>query len=137
MRSKIFTAAALAFVGLTGAGLAQAHTNVQWQVTIGGPAGVPVYEQPRPVYAPRVYGPPPVVVVPVPRHYTHPTRWDVDGDGIPNRRDAVYNPVWDRDGDGTPNRYDRHQPRRGDRDGDGVRNRHDRHPNVPDRGWGR
>jgi len=31
---------------------------------------------------------------------------DVDRDGIPDRRDAVYNPRWDRDGDGVPNRYD-------------------------------
>ena len=36
-----------------------------------------------------------------------PRRWDVDGDGIPNRHDRVYNPRWDRDGDGVPNRYDR------------------------------
>lgn len=116
MRSKIFTAAALAVVGLTGAGFAQAHTSVQWQVTIGGPVAVPVYEQPRPVYAPRVYGPPPAVVVPVPRRYSHPTRWDVDGDGIPNRHDAVYNPVRDRDGDGIRNRCDP-RPNHADRGG--------------------
>ena len=30
------------------------------------------------------------------------SRWDRDGDGIPDRRDR------DRDGDGVPNRYDRH-----------------------------
>ena len=41
-----------------------------------------------------------------------PTRWDRDGDGIPNRYDRVYNPRWDRDGDGVPNRYDRHPNRR-------------------------
>jgi hypothetical protein len=39
-------------------------------------------------------------------------RWDRDGDGIPNRRDAVYNPHWDRDGDGIPNRHDRYDNRR-------------------------
>lgn len=39
--------------------------------------------------------------------YREPRRWDVDGDGVPNRYDRVYNPRWDRDGDGTPNRYDR------------------------------
>ena len=39
--------------------------------------------------------------------YCQPTRWDVDGDGIPNRYDRVYNPRWDRDGDGIPNRRDR------------------------------
>ena len=38
--------------------------------------------------------------------YREPARWDVDGDGIPNRYDRVYNPRWDRDGDGVPNRYD-------------------------------
>ena len=49
-----------------------------------------------------------------PRYYGHsayrsaPTRWDRDGDGIPNRYDRVYNPRWDRDGDGIPNRYDRY-----------------------------
>jgi hypothetical protein len=33
-------------------------------------------------------------------------RIDADRDGIPDRRDPVYNPHWDRDGDGVPNRYD-------------------------------
>jgi hypothetical protein len=46
-----------------------------------------------------------------------PTRWDRDGDGIPNRYDRVYNPRWDRDGDGIPNRYDRHDDTRRGRDG--------------------
>jgi hypothetical protein len=44
--------------------------------------------------------------------YRAPTRWDVDGDGIPNRYDRVYNPRWDVDGDGIPNRYDRFDNRR-------------------------
>ena len=43
-------------------------------------------------------------------------RWDNDGDGIPNNRDA------------TPN-----GGRRGDRDGDGVPNRNDRRPDNPNR----
>ncbi len=43
-------------------------------------------------------------------------RWDNDGDGIPNNRDA------------TPN-----GGRRGDRDGDGVPDRIDRRPNNPNR----
>jgi hypothetical protein len=36
------------------------------------------------------------------------SRWDRDGDGIPNRRDPTPNgnPRWDRDGDGVANRYD-------------------------------
>ena len=45
------------------------------------------------------------------RAYRQPTRWDADGDGIPNRYDRVYNPRWDRDGDGVPNRYDRYDNR--------------------------
>jgi hypothetical protein len=36
----------------------------------------------------------------------HRIRGDADRDGIPDRRDPVYNPRWDRDGDGVPNRYD-------------------------------
>jgi len=36
-----------------------------------------------------------------PAHYDRRTRWDRDGDGIPNRYDRV------RDGDGVPNRFDR------------------------------
>jgi hypothetical protein len=60
----------------------------------------PVYHQPTPVYAP-----PPVYVQPRPEyvHYRQPSRWDRDGDGIPNWRDNRYNPAWDRDGDGVPN----------------------------------
>lgn len=45
-----------------------------------------------------------------------PSRWDRDGDGIPNSRDA------------TPD-----GARRGDRDGDGVPNRYDARPNDPTR----
>ncbi len=72
---------------------------------------VPVYSQPAPVYV----RPVPVYSQPYPQRwrgghvvYQEPTRWDRDGDGIPNRRDPVYNPRWDRDGDGVPNRYERH-----------------------------
>ena len=74
---------------------------------VGAPAFLPVYgpavEVYRPVVRPHV----------APQR---PTRWDRDGDGIPNRYDRVYNPRWDRDGDGIPNRYDRR-------------------PNRPDGGW--
>src|SRR4051812_14328100 len=63
--------------------------------------------------------------VPVRPYYPaqRPTRWDRDGDGIPNRYDRVYNPPWDRDGDGIPNRYDHHDGRAYQRDGgrDGYR----------------
>ena len=57
----------------------------------------------------------------VTRSYREPTRWDRDGDGVPNRYDRVYNPRWDRDGDGVPNRYDRYDNSRHGRDGRGSR----------------
>lgn len=105
-----FSAAALA------TGFAEAHgrDDVQWSVTVGSPAPAmwvapapPVWVAPPPL---RMYGPAPVY----PHRGQRPTRWDRDGDGIPNRFDRVYNPRWDRDGDGVPNRYDRHDnnPRR-------------------------
>jgi hypothetical protein len=115
-KTKLFVAGALALAGTLAAGLAQARgADVQWSVTIGTPIGVPVYAEP-------VYVPAPVVVRPAPvyrdtrwhdgyrdgRGYREPTRWDRDGDGVPNRYDRVYNPRWDRDGDGVPNRYDRY-----------------------------
>jgi hypothetical protein len=85
------------------AGTAQARggVDVHWQVQIGLPVPVVVVPAPR-VYVP----PPPPVYYP---SYRHPSRWDVDGDGIPNRHDRVYNPRWDRDGDGRPDRYERHR----------------------------
>jgi hypothetical protein len=129
IKTLIVTVAAL--TATLGAGLAQAHegADVQWSVTIGGGAPAygapyPVYRQPAPVY--RAY---PAYPQQYPS-YQHPTRWDRDGDGIPNRYDRVYNPRWDRDGDGIPNRYDR------DRDGDGIPNWRD-HNNYNNRSWGR
>jgi hypothetical protein len=105
MSSRKLIVVALALTGALGAGLAQARGNddVQWSVTIGAPIGVPVYSRP--------YTQP----VPVYQHhrYQRPTRWDRDGDGIPNRYDRVYNPRWDRDGDGIPNWQDRHDGRHG------------------------
>jgi len=87
------------------------------------------------------------------------SRWDRDGDGIRNNRDATpdgANRSWDRDGDGIRNsrdatpdgritRSDRDGDgirnsrdatpdgvaRRGDRDGDGVSNSRDRYPSNP------
>ena len=53
-----------------------------------------------------------------------PSRWDRNGDGIPDRQQA-YGPYGDRDRDGVPNRYDRYDNRQGawgDRDRDGVPN---------------
>jgi len=107
---------AVALAGAFGAGLAEARDrdDVQWSVTIGNP--LPAYgrgvEIVRPVVPGRPYYP-----------AQRPTRWDRDGDGIPNRYDRVYNPPWDRDGDGIPNRYDRHDGRVYQRDGgrDGYR----------------
>jgi hypothetical protein len=120
-KTKLFVAGALALAGTLAAGLAQARgADVQWSVTIGAPIGVPVYTQPVYQPAPVYVRPAPVYGVPVyhrdarwhdgyrdGRGYREPTRWDRDGDGVPNRHDPVYNPRWDRDGDGIPNRHDR------------------------------
>jgi hypothetical protein len=116
---------------------------VQWSVTIGGGGlPLPVYlpvPVPPPVYVPApvvVSMPPQRVYVPVieRREHCHPvprvTRWDVDGDGIPNRYDRVYNPRWDRDGDGIPNRYDQHDDRRWHHGG-----RHSSHDRGDERGY--
>jgi len=70
------------------------------------------------------------------RHY-QPSRFDRDGDGIPNRRDPTPDgrgPRWDRDNDGIANRFDRTPNgavRMADRDRDGVPDRYDNYPNNP------
>lgn len=71
-------------------------------------------------------------------HRYQPTRWDRDGDGIPNRDDPTPDgrgPRWDRDNDGIANRYDSTPDgevrRTMDRDRDGVPDRFDNHPNNP------
>jgi hypothetical protein len=67
-----------------------------------------------------------------------PSRWDRDGDGIPNNQDRTPRgrgtSPGDRDGDGVPNSRDR-TPDGGmrDRDGDGVPNRYDPAPGNPRR----
>lgn len=133
----------IAAAGALGAGLAQArdHADVQWSVTIGNSSRGPVY-----VPAPVVVRPAPLPVVvrpaPIPVRYREPTRWDRDGDGIPNQHDRFYNPRWDVDGDGIPNHRDRHYnpPHHGrgyDRDRDGIPNHRDPYPNHPNPGWGR
>ena len=139
MSTKRWMLAGVALIAALGAGMAQANgrDDVQWSVTIGTPIGTPVYTAPVPVYGQPVYTAPVYQAVPAyPAHrYQGPTRWDRDGDGVPNRYDRVYNPRWDRDGDGIPNRYDRVDNRRWDRDGDGIPNRYD---HVDGRGrWGR
>jgi len=128
-KSKVLIAATLALTGALGVGAAQAgNVDLQWSIMIGTPVyrqAVPVYVQPWPVYQPTtpvyvqprpVYQPPARVrVQPGPSHSRRvewrPTRWDRDGDGIPNRHDRLYNPQWDRDGDGIPNRHDRNPGR--------------------------
>ena len=134
---KLIIVGGLAIAAALAAGLAQARdrNDVQWSVTIGAPLytqpypvysqSYPVYSQPYPVYPQRQYHA---------RGYQQPTRWDRDGDGIPNRYDPVYNPRWDRDGDGIPNRYDRNDHARNDRDGDGIPNWQDRNDGRPWRG---
>ena len=103
-KSKWIAAGALAVAGMLTAGAAHAgRADVQWSVTVGAPIGVPVYTQPGRVVA----DPAPVYVQPAPfyvqsypayrdgyrrpygphPHYREPTRWDRDGDGIPNRYD--------------------------------------------------
>jgi hypothetical protein len=126
----------VAALGALAATAAQARSPVGVQVTIGAP----VVTLPAPplvvIPAPRQY---PVHVLPVydgrydhrhPHHhgYRQPQRWDVDGDGIPNRYDRVYNPAWDRNGNGVPDRREFHRGHHpyGDRDRDGIPNRYDR-----------
>jgi len=130
MNAKKLAIAAVALAaGLAAASVeARSRDDVQWSITIGNPAPWAVQTLPGPALL-------------VPSHdgfygrsydrrydgfYGHsydrrhdgfraaPTRWDRDGDGIPNRYDRVYNPRWDRDGDGIPNRYDRYDNLRHD-----------------------
>jgi hypothetical protein len=119
MNARKLAIVAVAFAGTLAAAAAQAHgrDDVQFSVTIGTPFAAPV----RPLFAPApVFVPAPVVRYE--NRYDHrydaraayraPTRWDVDGDGIPNRVDRVYNPRWDVDGDGIPNARDRFDNRK-------------------------
>nr|HET7859343.1 hypothetical protein [Caldimonas sp.] len=124
MNANKLAIVAVAFAGTLAAAAAQAHgrDDVQFSLTIGAPFVAPV----RPVFAPApVVFPAPVVRYEnrVDHRYDHryhdarngyraPTRWDVDGDGIPNRVDRVYNPRWDVDGDGIPNARDRFDNRK-------------------------
>jgi hypothetical protein len=114
MNARKLAIVSVALAGVLAAASVEARgrDDVQFSVTIGSPAWVvpaPVYRQ-APVV--QYYG--------YPEHaYRQPTRWDRDGDGIPNRYDRVYNPRWDRDGDGIPNRYDRYDNSRHGQDGRG------------------
>ncbi len=103
---KLVLAGALLMSGVWAASSAHAGPNVQWQVTLESP----VIRLPGHVMLPLPPIPVPRVVVTAPYHqergYRESGYRDADGDGVPNRRDPVYNPRWDRDGDGIPNRYD-------------------------------
>jgi hypothetical protein len=122
MNSRRITLVAMILVGSLGARLAQAQgPDVQWSVTVGSLVGMPIYNQSMPLQALPMPAARPVPVR-MPQGYQQPTRWDRDGDGIPNSRDRVFNPAWDRDGDGIANRYDRRDNLRRDHDGDGVPN---------------
>jgi hypothetical protein len=106
MNAKKLAIAAVALAGVVAAASADARgrDDVQWSITIGAPAPWAVQTFPGAAFYARSHDR---------RDFyrTAPTRWDRDGDGIPNRYDRVYNPRWDRDGDGIPNRYDRHDGR--------------------------
>lgn len=134
MKNTSIKTIAIVALGLAGAlaggsAMARDRDDVRWSVTVGSPG---VYVGASSGYYPGYYRPAPVYVQPAPvyyeapgyyhrdRHHHHhrhghgyqePRRWDVDGDGIPNRYDNRYNPRWDRDGDGIPNRYDRYPGR--------------------------
>ena len=118
MNARKIAIMSVALVGVLAAASVEARgrDDVQFSVTIGAPAwtvpAVPVY---RPGFVAPSYG---YDHRRDERSYREPTRWDRDGDGIPNRYDRVYNPRWDRDGDGIPNRYDRYD---NSRDGRGSR----------------
>ena len=73
---KLVIVGALAFAAALAAGAVQARdrNDVQWSVTIGAP----IYSQPYPAYPQHPYHA---------RGYQQPTRWDRDGDGIPNWQD--------------------------------------------------
>ena len=129
MNIRKFALLSLLASGALLTGAAQARDDVQWSVTLGNGVGAPVYGAPVYVPAPaRVVYPAPVVV----HQGWRPTRWDVDGDGVPNHRDPVDNRHryrshgYDRDRDGIPDHRDRVDNRRFDRDRDGVPDRWDR-----------
>ena len=137
---KFAITATVLLTGALAAGGVHAGPNVQWQVTVETPTirlpGHVVIPLP-PILVPRA-----VVVAPPYdergyREAREPRRWDIDGDGVPNRQDRSYNPRWDRDGDGIPNRRDAYpnDPRngRGWRGHDDGWRRHDRDDRYDDR----
>ena len=125
MNRKTFVVLTLALSGALGAGLAQAHADVQWSLSIGAP-WQPAYVQPAPVYVQPV----PVYVQPAPVYYVPPSVY-YRPSPVYGRQVAVYGhrygSRWDRDGDDFADRY----ARRRDSDRDGVPDRSDRHPGNP------
>jgi hypothetical protein len=115
MNARKIAIVSVALAGVLAAASVEARgrDDVQFSVTIASPAWVvPPLPVVRPGFVAPSYG---HAYGGHERSYREPTRWDRDGDGIPNRYDRVYNPRWDRDGDGIPNRYDRYDnSRRGD-----------------------
>jgi hypothetical protein len=113
MNAKKLAIAAFAIAAALAAASAEARgrDDVQWSVTIGAPlqpfGAATLFARSNDGWRDN--------------YRAVPSRWDRDGDGIPNRYDRRYNPPWDRDGDGVPNRYDRHDDSRrgGDRHGGG------------------
>ena len=102
--TRKFALVAVALAGTLAAAAVQAHgrDDVQFSVTIGTPFVAPV----RPVFAPApVYVPAPVV--------RYENRYDGRYDGRYDTRSAYRAPTrWDVDGDGIPNRYDRFDNRK-------------------------
>jgi hypothetical protein len=109
MSIRKILALSLFATGCLAGGLAQAHDEQRWPHPIARPAPM---QQPGPAYAPQM------------REW-HPTRWDVDGDGIPNRHDRFDDRRLDRDHDGIPDRFDRVDNRRWH---DRRWHRHEHHP---------
>jgi Ni/Co efflux regulator RcnB len=97
MHVRKLALAAVAIAATVAAASVEAHgrDDVQLSVTIGGPAwsvpSVPVYRAHGPAFVvPRYYG--------HPAYRSAPTRWDRDGDGIPNRYDRHDNVRHGHDG---------------------------------------
>ena len=88
---KLARATTLLLTGVLATAYAQAGPNVQWQITLE----TPVLRLPGHVALPLPPIPVPRVVVTAPyrgeRTWREPSRWDRDGDGIPNRYDAYPN----------------------------------------------
>ena len=97
MNAKKLAIVSVAFAGLLAAASvdARGRDDVQFSVTIGSPVWS---VQPVPVYGPAL------VARSYDRYhersYRSPTRWDRDGDGIPNRYDRYDNLRHGRDGRG-------------------------------------